>query len=420
MNEDTIKKAFEHVKPSEELVDSVLSFKPEALRRKKISVKRIFCTAAAACAVLICGITAAAVTGLIDFEAIFGDHISVKDSELASSLVGTVSGFKYKVSDDDYKIDIKGVTGSDKTVTVIAEISRVDGVPVVDYFANPIPPDETLLECLWSESSLWLADDIFLIGYSGSWQFYINEAGNIEIWEEFESESKVSGKKITLEGENFYPSFTYRDFKNDCNVSYIKWDDYNFSGYAQRDKNGSITGANLVPAEVDDSGVIALDLEWEFSFKYTASDKSSEVKLMTDAEENFLIKPTVYSHIHQSVNHHLDDSDIIACEIMAVPTYIEAGSTDGSINFEYEMTEYDNNPDYSIGFFDNGSNELYIILKDGELVRCCVDSGSGEPDGNIYKCSCRMYYFDENDKRIFINADDIAAISINGTVYELS
>ena len=414
MNEDTIKKAFEQVKPSEELVDSVLSFKTEAVCRKKISVKRILCTVTAACAVLICGITAAAVTGLIDFEAIFGDHIRVDDSELASSLVGTVSGFKYKVSDDDYKIDIKGVTGSDKAVTVIAEISRVDGVPVADCFANPVSPDERILECLWSE------DDIFLTGYSGSWQYYINEAGNIEIFKEFESESKISGKKITVEGENFYPGFTYRNFMNENNVSYIKWDDYNFSGYAQRDKNGSITGANLVPAEVDDSSVIALDLEWKFSFKYTASDKSAEVKSLTAPEENFIINPTVYSHIHQSVNHHLDDSDIIACEIMAVPTYIEAGSTDASVNFEYEMTEYDNNPDYSIGFFDNYGNELYIILKDGELVRCGIDSGSGEPDGNIYKCSCRMHYFDENDKRIFINADDIAALSINGTVYELN
>lgn len=414
MNDDIIKKAFEQVKPTEELVDSVLSFKSEAVRRKKISVKRIFCTAAAACAVLVCGMTAAAVTGLIDFEAIFGDHIRVDDSELASSLVGTVSNFKYKVSDDDYKIDIKGVTGSDNAVTIVAEISRVDGEPVVKHFANPVPPDERNLECLWSE------DDIFLTGYSGSWRYYINEAGNIEIFKEFESESRISGKKITVEGENFYPAFAYRDFKNDCNVSYIKWDDYNFSGYAQRDENGGITGEHIVPADIDDSGVIALSLEWKFSFKYTASDKSAEVKSLTAPEENFIVKPTVYGHIHQTESHHLSDLDRIACEIAAVPTYIEAGSIDVIINFEYEMTEYDNNPDYSIGFFDNDSNEVYIILKDGEHVRCSLDSGSGKPDGNIYKSSCRLRYFDESNKRIFINVDDIAALSINGTVYELN
>ena len=349
MNEDTIKKAFDRVKPSDELVDSVLSFKPEAVRRKKISEKRIFCTVTAACAVLVCGLTAAAVTGLIDFEDVFGDHIRVDDSELASSLVGTVSNFKYKVSDDDYKIDIKGVTGSDKTVTVIAEISRKDGEPVADHFANPVSPDERLLDCLWSKN------DIFLTGYSGSWQFYINEAGNIEIWEEFESKSRISGKKITLEGENFYPNFTYWNFMDENNVSYIKWDNYNFSGYAQKDENGSITGEHLIPADIDDSGVIALDLEWKFSFKYTASDKSAEVKSLTAPEENFKLIQTVYNRY--------DTSDIIVCEINAAPTYIEAGSTDGVIEFEYEMTEYDNSADYSIDFFHN--NEIYIILADG-------------------------------------------------------
>ena len=404
MNEDTIKKAFDRVKPSDELVDSVLSFKPEAVRRKKISVKRIFCTVTAACAVLVCGLTAAAVTGLIDFEDVFGDHIRVDDSELASSLVGTVSNFKYKVSDDDYKIDIKGVTGSDKTVTVIAEISRKDGEPVADHFANPVSPDERLLDCLWSEN------DIFLTGYSGSWQFYINEAGNIEIWEEFESKSRISGKKITLEGENFYPNFTYWNFMDENNVSYIKWDNYNFSGYAQKDENGSITGEHLIPADIDDSGVIALDLEWKFSFKYTASDKSAEVKSLTAPEENFKLIQTVYNRY--------DTSDIIVCEINAAPTYIEAGSTDGVIEFEYEMTEYDNSADYSIDFFHN--NEIYIILADGKRVRSGFDSGSQNHSGNISKCSCIIQYSDENDKKIFINAEDIAAISINGTVYELS
>lgn len=404
MSDDIIKKAFEQVKPSEELVDSVMSFKPEAVRRKKISVKRIFCTAAAACAVLICGITAAAVTGLIDFEAVFGDYIIVEDSELANSLVGTVSSFKYKVSDDDYKIDIKGVTGSDKSVTVIAEISRVDGVPVVDCFANPVSPDERLLDCLWHES------DIFMTGYSGSDGCYINESGNIELFGEYEADgTKLSGKKITVEGENFYPNRAYWDFKRENNVAYIKWNTYNFSGYAQLNENG-VTPANLTPADVDDSGVIALDLEWKFSFKYTASDKSTEVKTQTAPEENFPLNQNVY-------NCH-DTSDIFDCEVIASPTYIEAGSTGGRIDFEYEMTEYNGSPDYSAVFFRN--NEVYIILKDGERVRGSFDGGSEKPDGNISKCSYRIHYFDENDKKIFINADDITAISINGKVYELN
>lgn len=409
MKKDIIKKAFENVKPSEELVESVLSPQSVPVKEKRrFSGRRVLCTAAAVCGVLVCGVTAAAATGIIDFDALFGDYIVVKDSELANSLMGTVKNFKYKVSDDDYKIEIKGVTGSDRNVIVIAEISRVDGEPVIDHFANPVSSDEKLLECLWTER------DIFMTGYSGSSSCHINEAGNIELYEKFEADgTKLSGKKIIVEGENFYPNFTYRDFKNENNVDYIKWDNYNFSGYAQMDENGGITGEHIIPADVDDSGVIALDLEWEFSFKYTASDKSAKVKSQTAPEESFTLNQNVYNihEIHEA-------SDIFSCAVKAVPTYIEAGSTGGIINFEYELTEYDNSADYVIDFFEN--NEVYIIFADGKRICGDFDGGSQKPFGNIYKCSYRIYYFDENDKRIFIDVEDIAAISINGTVYELN
>lgn len=407
MNEDIFKKAFENVKPSEELVKSVLDVRnvpAEAKKTRRFSCKRILGTAAAVCGLLICGITTAAVTGLIDFEAVFGDFIVVKDSELANSLVGKVKNFKYKVSDSDYKIEIKGVTGSDRNVTVVAEISRVDGVPVADCFANPVPPDEKLLDCLWTER------DIFMTSYGGSSSYYINDEGNIELLEEFEADgTKLSGKKITVEGENFYPNRAYWDFRHENNADYIKWDNYNFSGYAQRDENGGITGDTIIPADVDDSVIIALDLEWKFSFKYTASDKSVKVKSQTAPEESFTLNQTVYN-IH-------DTSDIFICEVTAAPTYIEAGSTGGIIDFAYEMTEYDNSIDYAVNFFDD--NEVYILLVDGERVRGDFGGGSQKPDGNIYKCSYRITYCDENNNKMFVNADDIEAISINGTVYDL-
>lgn len=408
MNENIIKKAFENVKPSEELVDCVLDFQnapvvPKKTRRRGFSGKRVFGTAAAVFAVLVCGVTAAAATGLIDFEAVFGNYIVVKNSELADSLVGTVKNFKYKVSDDDYKIEIKGVTGSDKKVIVIAEILRVDGEPVVDHFANPLSSDERYLQFLWGD------EDVFMTGYRGSGDCYINEAGNIELHYDFEADkSKLSGKKITVEGENFYPNRAYWDFKHENKVEYIKWNTYNFSGYAQVDEKGGITGEHIVPAEVDDSGVIALDLEWEFSFKYTPSNKSTEVKSLSSPEESFTLKQTVYN-IH-------DTSDIFDCETTAVPTYIEAGSTGGSIDFKYEMTQYDNTLDYAVKF---NNNELYIILKDGKRVRGSFGGSSARPIGSVYECSYSINYWDENGREAFIEVEDITAISINGTVYEL-
>ena len=66
-------------------------------------------------------------------------------------------------------------------------------------------------------------------------------------------------------------------------------------------------------------------------------------------------------------------------------------------------------------------NEIYIIMKDGERVEASIGSGCETPEENIITCSYDLFYWDEDSfTSVFINADDIAAISINGTVYELN
>lgn len=373
-----------------------------AAERRKIPAKRIFGTAAAVCGILICGVTAAAATGLIDFDTVFGNRIIVKDSDLASSLVGAVKKFKYKVSDKDYKIEIKGVTGDDRNVLVAAEILRTDGEPVIDHFINPIQPDENQLLTLSEETEVFTK-----FPYSYSMDYRVNKAGNIELFIDLGSPDSVDGKKMSFKGENFYPAGDYIAFKynNKTNVNNNENEEI-FTEYTQYGESGETKRDNNAPADISD--ILALDLKWEFSFTYKASDKSHEVKSLNAPEGSFPLNMNV---------HKLGSEEEFVLKLIAQPTYMEAGSTGGRVDFEYEATGYLGNLDYSTSVFEN--NEVYIIMSDGRRVHSIFGGGRLWAEDDIEKCSYEIIYRDENGYKIFINADDITAISINGTVYEL-
>lgn len=416
MNKDVFKKAFENVKPSEELVNSVLEFQnapavPKKTKRRSFSGKRIFGTAVAVFAFLICGISVAAAAGLIDFEAVFGDYIVVKNSELANSLVGKVKNFKYKVSDSDYKIEIKGVTGTDRSMLGVAEISRVDGTPVIDHFINST--DERVLAAFW--------DHMDFDG-SGAYGSVVNDEGNIEFHFEISNDSGLIGKKLKATGKNFYPYEAYYNFKTDNNISYMEYRD--FSGYVQTPENGYVDHHDFVPADIDDSGIIALELEWEFSFIYKPSEAALKTKTLLDPEEDFVIYEISTEFIRQEDGSgHADPDSRVDLETTANCTHIEVGPMNGRIKFEYEITEYHKqsfDDDRSTNF-DDDKNVLFLITADGGTipVEFGAGTGSGGGKGKIFKWDYTLVYPGENDKKEIIETENVTAISINGTVYEL-
>lgn len=398
MNE-IFREAFGNIKPSEKLVDGVLSPQnvPVKTKSKSFSITRVFCAVAAVCAVLVCGISAAAAAGLIDFDAVFGSRITVKDSELASSLVGTVSGFKYKVSDKDYKIEIKGVTGNNKKAIAVAEISRVDGTPAVDCFVNST--DDNQFVPLWENAEI-------LNTYTGGYSIdhRVNEAGNIELYIDWDSEDGIDGKKIICKGENFYPAEAYINFKyNKANGDIFT----ECTQYGESGGNKDSVGGNDKSSDISD--ILALGLKWEFSFTYRQSDKSQQVKSLNAPGESFPLILNV---------HIVGTKEDFIRELTARPTYIEAGSTGGSVDFEYEMTGYENDLDYYVNYSDNA--DIYISLKNGERIYGTFGGGVCYPDGDVYKCSFNIVYWDKNNyTSVFTDVEDIAEISINGTVYEL-
>lgn len=429
MNEDTIKKAFGQVKPSEELVSSVLdipnvSAVPKKTRRRSFFGKYRRAAVIAFCGIMVCGFTAAA-TNVVNFRELFGGRFFAEDNEFADSLVGTVKDFSYKVSDEDYKISVKGITSSgDDHYDVVAEISRVDGEPVADHFVNPMeifpenkdfPTNKNYITPSWIEQG----SEGFYI--PTSYDSYVNSAKNVELYISLDPLSFQSSDSITIRGENFYPSYKYWDFMKENNVFYVRYQEPEFSGYVYSDwtLGSGISNEDFVPVDFDDSSIIALDLEWEFTFTPVPSKQAKKAKTAKKFDEDFVYLLDVYERG--------DFENVVAeYERIITPVSIDVTPLGTDIEYTYPMpeSEYENPDKYSI-WETNINNEIFLILKDGSTVKSWVgsDSCSINADGTGYNGTMHIVYRDftvENSKEAVVNVKDVKAISINGTVYELN
>ncbi|MDE6595194.1 MAG: hypothetical protein K2K44_04210, partial [Oscillospiraceae bacterium] len=349
MNKDIFKKAFENVKPSEELVNSVLdipnvSAVPKKTRRRSFFGKYRRAAVIAFCGLMVCGCTAAA-TNVVNFRELFGGKFFAEDNEFADSLVGTVKDFSYKVSDEDYKISVKGITGNDGGYFAVAEISRVDGEPVADHFVNPmeiLPETENYknyLNLSWTEQDFgdWRA----LAGVDA----YVNSEKNIEMYISLPPTSFKSSDKVIIRGEDFFPSYKYWDFMEKNNVVYVRYQEPEFSGYVYHkwgEESGS-SSADFVPVDFNDSSIIALDLEWEISFTPVASKNAEKGKKAKKYDEDFVYLLNVYERG--------DFENVVAeYERIITPVSIDVTPLGTDIEYTFPMpkSEYDNVDKYSL------------------------------------------------------------------------
>lgn len=413
MREEQFRKAFETVAPSDELVNKVLAFNgntvPIISVQRKAHIRRIVCTAAAVCAVMICGLTAAAAAGIFDFKEVFGNFIGVIDSSRANSLAAAADTFTYKVSDGDYGIRIKGVTGTDTNIIAVAEIYRTDGEPVSEHFANPT--EETHLTSLWDEHEM--------NGLRGvSWGYYINGAGNIEMHFDISGDRSLNGRRFTVRSENFYPTNGYWNFITENRAGYIHSGD--FSSYVEViDGKGS---SDSPITDFDDSSVTALKLKWEFSFEYKASKDSLRTKSCKKPKEQF----TLYQN-----NRTLDESYLIGME-EDEKTYtaekpvtvnsIDIGTLGGNIEMSLELSDYEQTHFvYPLAYFEGEhfKNEIHLITEDVGVIPVRIGSSSGSNGNGMYKLSCELVYGSDPAIRKIVDIDSVTAVSINGTVYAL-
>lgn len=400
-NHDKIKSAFEDITPSEELVSLVRNMKKPS--RKIAASPAVRFTAMAASLFVVMGL-GAAVSGMIDidFNTVFGGYVRVDDSTLANSLMGQVSSVSYKVSDDDYKITVTGVTGSKNTLLAIAEISRVDGSPVVDSFINK--PESSWLNTF--SQKFEISGHYGSAG--GSYGAFVTENGNIGISLDISSELPLSGKTITMEGINFYPGELYRDFLDKNQISRHITKDY--CGYVHWNNGNE-------PVDINDESVMGLPLEWKISFKYTASDKALTAKKCVSPADKTVLYLDV-SRLKDVSGTMYNDGKLTEIENICTVEEIEVSAADIIFSFSYPLNDYEFNDVYSVT--NSEKNEAYLICADGSHIPLKFAGYSGRVSDGLSHRQMHFSCMDDTDViRQFIDADNVTGFYFNGVVYEL-
>lgn len=317
-----------------------------AEKPKRMAFRKPAVIAATAAVLMVGGVTAGAATGLFNFNEVF-DTVSVEDEAFGQTLLGGVSNLKATVSNDDYVVELKGVTGSHASLLANIEISRADGQPITALRDVNVGVSDIILQQTSSFSG-------------GGWSSRINADGKLSIdWE-------------------------YR----------LSYDDL---------LNGkeSVEGATVIGGSVnfDDNGE-AVPLDWKLEFDYTPSEESLRSVKAVDTDENC----TLCSEFNEGGEHKE-----LECDISDITLTSTFGVIRGVITDEVFLMPC------------REDNDIKLIKNDGTEINTKIGSVNGDDDGNslnfiLHYLENESIYSDE----LAVNLAEIKAISINGTVYELS
>lgn len=415
INRDKIIRAFECISPSEELVGQILS--GNFPKRRKKGVRRIAVTAICACLAAVMGtVTVAAATGIIDFKELFGKHIDLDNDELGSQLMAQVTDVVYTVSDDDYRVGIKGVTGDTSSLYAIIEITRVDGTPVTEHFLNTLDG---------AENADWMHYYYDALPLSGSCGGFINNKGNLEFFLDLQNNfGPLNGMTISAGGENLVLANEFERYCKEIDAVYGEYPDFygtptlgwwrdptrgmsreevlEYEDRALR-KYGFAIGMEPLSDEeldkIDLSGFMLLPLKWDISFTYHAPEFSS-VKLVCERPEE---KTVFYDEYGET-------------EIAVIN--IEIGAAGGMVDYEYRIV-----PDREKMFIEPFSegNEICLIMSDGSCVPMLIKAANGSYNGaKIVSGILRLDFAGESDSTVrYIDVSKGRAICINGVEYKL-
>lgn len=330
----------------EEMARRVISAQT-AERPKCVAFKKPVVIAAAAAVVMVGGVTAGAVTGLFNFNEIF-HSVSVEDEEFGEKLLGNADNVKTTVSNDDYVVRLKGVTGSPSALFANIEISRADGQPLSATETAYIDVKGITMEN---------CDSFGGVGYN----YAVNEYGSLDIdWEHRLGYDKLlAGEVLT---------------------------------------DGSI----LLSGSVDfvDGGDIKT-LDWTMEFDYTPSAESLRVAKAADVSEDCVLN--CYS------DHGQTEHDTVECDISA----ITLTSTVGVINCKLL-----NGAALMPSLRED--NDIRLIKSDGSEIKAFFAGIGGEVADDSLNCIIRYYADNSFADELAVDLSEIKAISINGSIYELS
>lgn len=384
-------------KSADDIVKSVMERAERRPERSRLRFKPL-AVAAAAAVVLVGGFTAAAATGLVDFNEIFGGRITATDEQLAGSLVGTAKDFAWSVSDNDYMIELKGITGSKSDMLLVYEIARTDGRPVTDFMTN-IPEDGMLKGFI----DIAFSDESTFSSAMDSNQYIVNDKGNIEAYNRIITDGDISGQRYSVEGVNLYPEQTLQAFLQQQDEAIFMWDHKSSEHPIGFYSYNSFNDNEPLNIALDDERIIGLELSWNVDFTYSPSETAILSKSISDDAATVSIN---------RCSRSTKESETLECKI----TKSHFSCVGGWLKVEYygdgTGTVYEKN------------NKVYLLTENGSELPCAfVEHGHGtlyvgEPVTTI---DIEIRYSETLDAPITaIDISEITAISINGETFPLA
>ena len=405
-----IKESFSQVVPvsdNESFRNNVLERTEKMENRRKISLKKPVIAVCAAVAALSLGVTGAAAAGIIDFNEIFGSRLRVENEELGSSLIGNAADVRWTTSDEDYVVNLKGVTGSGESAIAIIEIARADGTPVEDYFRNTDLLSKTNLMGAYSDCRI--DGEYPNIGRGGN--EYVNENGNIEISVEFSGihhSYNMKGRKISLSGTGFYPAYNL------------------IEGEVPREKTAFMADGcseyQLTQEEWDYLDSIAvLDLDWSIEFVYNPSEKSADKLTVKDLSCTAMVSADI-DKMTENPDGTYSYEDIGERELETVFEEISISSIGGKLSGKMDVRDGLTENTCYVGLVERRETKVELIRKDGTVSDVMVLVTSGTSNSNCETGMLNFSFeieFHANGGQTAVDLSEIGAISINGIVYSL-
>lgn len=357
---------------------------------------------AAAAAVLTVGVgTAAFASGLIDFNRVFGNVITAENSAGAEQLVSGAEDFRYHVSDEDYIVIPKGVTGTEKSVVAAFEIARKDGAPFTDYLLYQ--PEETRL---WStfHSSADLDDIRSYSSGTDAFDISINENGNLSVIANYTASTDLTGRTIRIRCADLYEYMDLLYFVEENNVhNWFTEDIHATDSCTPCDAEFFTDGYNAV--FTDTSDIVLHELDWIVEFVYSPSAAAASCLTADDISAGF------------TETAFIDNNERL--ELPCIVKRIDVNAIGVTLVYKWDMSAA---PNISESELTSALDmDVQLITHDGERISTQFTFGSGEPDENgSYNNLVSMNIVDDNNNRIAVDLNDIAAISINDVEYTLS
>lgn len=401
---------FDRVAPAAsdgEFLEKVLRKAENMENNKKKFNARPVMVAAAAVAALSVGVTAAATTGLIDFNKIFGGLISAEDDTVGGNLVSEITDFRYEVSDSDYIIVPNGVTGTASNICVSFDIERADGQPVKDFMLRNGSGKELVTAMDYNV----VTDTTQSFG-SGldDYSVVVNDEGDLTVMLSVTYSIPVDECKVRIMGSDLFDERELILFREENNVweHFVDADGqmiYNVQDVSTLACDTALYGDDgNKRTDIDLSSISYFELDWGVEFVYTPSESALQTLTVADVSQTYMEPVTVW-----------DESDMLdASEIECTVKNIEVSCTGGFI-------EYDRDPAYEALYNEDkicsefDQYDILLLTDSGKSIRAEFELGTGA--GNSQKFF--FTYFDNKDERIAVDISTVTAISVNGVVYEL-